>query len=222
MAASIDFYDALGGPSAGCNGVVLGRSRPIIASRIKSVLESSATVKSRHSRARNSLMGGVLNSVCEAVVRLFHGCGHRLRLGFESSFPVARHLNAQWPIVGQHRLAAPAIAMIGRRLRLVGSGGVAQVVTHLRTQGAFDQRLLERPRGVIDRRRRHRPLDQMVKQFRWNLGQHRRLRSSVGLLHLPYWLRHTCSFQMTWYASHTKFLTGPATAMPTLLPGTTT
>ena len=24
-------------------------------------------------------LGGVLNSVCEAVVRLFHGCGHRLR-----------------------------------------------------------------------------------------------------------------------------------------------
>ena len=69
--------------------------------------------------------------------------------------------------------------------------GVAQVVAHLRTQRTFDQRLLERLRGVLHRLGRHRTLDQLVKQLLWYLGQYRRLRGSVGLLHLPAWLWHT-------------------------------
>jgi hypothetical protein len=106
-------------------------------------------------------------------------------------------------------LAALAVAVVGRRLRLVGTGGIPQMVAHLGAQGAFDQGLLERPRGVFDRLRGHRAFDQLVKQLRRYLGQHCRLRGRIGFLHLPYWLRHTCPFQMTWYASHTKFWIGP-------------
>jgi len=57
--------------------------------------------------------------------------------------------------------------MVGRCLRFVGTGGVAQVVAHLGAQGAFDKRFLERPRGI----------------FGWDLGQHRRLRGSVVFLY---------------------------------------
>ena len=92
--------------------------------------------------------------------------------------------------------------------RLVGTGGVAQVVAHFGTQGALDQRLLEGCGRLLHRLRAHRSFNELVKQFRRDLGQHRRVRGCVGFLHLPYWLGHTVSSQTTWYASNTKLLTG--------------
>jgi len=130
------------------------------------------------------------------------------QLGFELARPIARDLDAYRTVVGEHRLGALAIAMVGRAGRLVGAGGVAQVVAHFGTQGALDQRLLEGRRRLLHRLGAHRSLDELVEQLRRDLGQHRRLRGRVGFLHLPYWLWHTCSFQTTWYASHTKLLTG--------------
>ena len=102
---------------------------------------------------------------------------------------------------------------MGRGFRLVGTGGVAQVVAHLGTQGTFDQSLLESPRGVFDGLRRHRTFDQLVKQLGRDLGQHRRLRGRVGFLHLPYRLGLTVSYQTSWYASNTKLLTGSPTVL---------
>ena len=54
--------------------------------------------------------------------------------GFEFSFPISRHLDAQRPVVGQNGLATLAVAVVGRRRRLVGTGGVTQVVVHLGPQ----------------------------------------------------------------------------------------
>jgi hypothetical protein len=48
--------------------------------------------------------------------------------GFEVSFPISRHLDGQRPVVGQNGLATLAVAVVGRRRRLVGTGGATQVV----------------------------------------------------------------------------------------------
>jgi leucyl aminopeptidase len=128
----------------------------------------------------------------------------RMVLADALTLAVPRHPDAQRPVVGQDRLAVVAVAMVGGRLGLLHPRGVAQVVAHLGAQGAFDQGLLECSRGVFDRLCGHRTLDQLVKELRRDLGQHRRLRGSVGLLDLPGWL----SYQSTRYASSTNFLTG--------------
>ena len=131
----------------------------------------------------------------------------RMVLADALTLAVPRHPDAQRPVVGQDRLAVvPLLPLrwLVASLGLLHPRGVAQVVAHLGAQGAFDQGLLECSRGVFDRLCGHRTLDQLVKELRRDLGQHRRLRGSVGLLDLPGWL----SYQSTRYASNTNILTG--------------
>src|SRR5690606_5279524 len=68
----------------------------------------------------------------------------------EAAFAVARHLDAYWPVLGEHGLAAHAVAMVARVLGLVLTGRIAQMVRELGTERPFNQRLLERHRGSID------------------------------------------------------------------------
>ena len=67
----------------------------------------------------------------------------------EAAVAVARHLDAQRPVLGQHRLAAGAVAVVGRLLGLGRAGRVAQVVRQLGAQRTLDQRLLERHRTSL-------------------------------------------------------------------------
>ncbi len=61
----------------------------------------------------------------------------------EAALPVARNVDPQRPVFGQHGLAAGAVAVIAGFVRLVSAERVAQVVAEFGTQDAFDQRLLE-------------------------------------------------------------------------------
>ena len=62
---------------------------------------------------------------------------------------VARDVNRQRAVVGQHRLATRPIPMIGGGLRLGAAWRVPEVVRELAAQGALDDGLLEAPdRGV--------------------------------------------------------------------------
>ena len=122
--------------------------------------------------------------------------------GSKLPWPVARDVDPQRPVLGQHGLAAGAVAVVGRIAGLVGTGRVAQVMAEFGTQDAFDQGLLERHRSGIHRFRVHRATDHLVNEFFRDAGQ-RRCRFLLARLA---W--HTCSFWLTCYASHTKFLTG--------------
>jgi hypothetical protein len=115
--------------------------------------------------------------------------------GLKSTFPIARYIDAQRPVIGEHRLAALAVTVVSCCRRLVSARRVAQVVAHFSTERALDQRLLEGRRGLLHRLGAHRPFDKLVEQLRRDLGQHRRLRGRIGFLHLPYGLGHTVSYQ---------------------------
>jgi hypothetical protein len=56
---------------------------------------------------------------------------------------IARHRNRQRPVVRQHRLAARAIAMIGRVFRLGPAARIPEMVAELATEGALNDGLLK-------------------------------------------------------------------------------
>ena len=67
----------------------------------------------------------------------------------EGARAVARHADAERPIVGQHGLAARPIAMIGGVLRLAPATRIPQMVGELAAEGPLDNRFLEPPnRGL--------------------------------------------------------------------------
>src|SRR6185295_16571853 len=66
------------------------------------------------------------------------------------SVAIARDINRQRTIVGQHRLAARAITMIRGVVRFVAARWVAEMVTQLAAQRALDQCFLERAHGGIE------------------------------------------------------------------------
>jgi hypothetical protein len=58
--------------------------------------------------------------------------------GFEVALPVARDINPERPVVGQHGLAGGAVAVVAYRVRLVGAGWVTQVMAEFGAQDAFN------------------------------------------------------------------------------------
>lgn len=79
----------------------------------------------------------------------------------EAAVPVARHVDAQWRILGQNGLVADAVAGLSASWACPRFG----------PQGALDQRLLEGHRGGIERFRRHRTGDQLANQSLRNARQ---------------------------------------------------
>src|SRR5690606_27035677 len=119
----------------------------------------------------------------------------------EAAVSVARHLDADRAILGQHRLGTLAIALVADRRWLSGPGRVAQVMVHLTGQGALDQRLLEGQGRSIDGFGRHRTVTERLQQL-WSNGRQRGWLGSWFA-----WHRHSLA---SCYASNTKLMTGPA------------
>jgi hypothetical protein len=62
---------------------------------------------------------------------------------FEAPLAIARHVDRQRPVIGQHGLAARPVPMIGAVVRFLATGRVAQMVRELATSCALDNGLLE-------------------------------------------------------------------------------
>jgi len=119
--------------------------------------------------------------------------GDQLRL--EGAGAVPRHLDAQRALVGQHRLAAAAVAVVAP-----AAVGVGQVHAQLRPQRPLDHGLLQALKHRLDPGGVHRTGDELLEKL---LGQ---VKTGGGdLRFLLAW--HTCSLAASWYAPHTKFLT---------------
>jgi len=112
--------------------------------------------------------------------------GNEQRL--EAALPVAWHIDAQRPALGQHGLAAGAIAVVVDRAGFPGTRRVTQMMAEFGTQRSFDQGLLEGHRSGVVRLGIHRAADHLVNEFLRNAGQrrYRFLRARLA------W--HTCSF----------------------------
>jgi len=78
--------------------------------------------------------------------------------GLERAFAIARHVQTERAIIGQHRLAAGPIAMIGVVVRPLATRRVAEVMRQLAAQCALDDRLLEPANGRVELLRRNRAL----------------------------------------------------------------
>ena len=85
------------------------------------------------------------------------------QLGLKCALTLAGHFNAWLTTIGEHRLGATAIAVVGSALRLGLSAGVAQVVAHLRVQGAFDECLFEILEDVFKLLFGHGARDELLK-----------------------------------------------------------
>ena len=68
----------------------------------------------------------------------------------EGAFAIARDVDRQRPVVGQHRLVAGPVAMIGRLLGLGATRRVAEVMRQFAAQRPLDDRLLEPPDGGLE------------------------------------------------------------------------
>jgi hypothetical protein len=111
----------------------------------------------------------------------------------ERTIPVARHVDAQRAVLGQHGLATRAVALVAHGLGLDRAIRVAEVMAELGAQGTLDQCLLERHRRGVDGLAGHRPTHELVKQFLGDLRQRRGLRRDRRVPHLRLADRHTCS-----------------------------
>ena len=80
----------------------------------------------------------------------------------ERAGAIARDLERQRPVVGQHRLPARAIAMIGRVLGLRPARRIAQMVRQLAAQRPLDDRLLEPADRRVELLGRERPLARRI------------------------------------------------------------
>ena len=126
------------------------------------------------------------------------------QLGLELPGPVPRHVDAQRPVVGEHRLAARAVPLVVGLFRLGLARAVAQVMTQLGLQRPLDQGLLDPAHHVLDSARRHRTGHHLIESLlrtRRQLGD----RGRREFLFLPW---HNHSFRGLRYASNTKVLTG--------------
>ena len=135
----------------------------------------------------------------------------------EAAIAVARQIDPDRAALGDHRLAAGAIALVGLAVRFRLSGSIAQVQVHLRTHRPFDHRLLERQEQVLHFARRHRPLHQLIHQLSWNLRQ--RPSGRCLLSSSPFLGRHIHFLYLSWYAPPTKSRIGPSSIFDML--GTT-
>ena len=87
-------------------------------------------------------------------------------LGLERALAVAGNVDAQGADVGQHGLGALAVAVIdGSPFWLGLAGRVAQVMAHLGAQRSFKNRLLELLEDPLKLGWRHRPGNELLKQF---------------------------------------------------------
>ena len=93
----------------------------------------------------------------------------RDQLWLETTGAVARHIDAQRTFVGEHRLAAAAIAVVP-----APAVGARQMDTQLGAQRAFDDGSLQLLEYGLDASGVHRAGDQLLKQV---LGQDRFRRS---------------------------------------------
>ena len=85
-------------------------------------------------------------------------------LWLERAFAVPWHVDAQRGVAGQNDLAAVAVAVVGDFRGLGGPGRVAQMATHLGTQGALNERLFKTSHDVFNGARRHWPGDKLIMQ----------------------------------------------------------
>jgi hypothetical protein len=60
----------------------------------------------------------------------------------EIAVTIVRNINGQRPIIGQKRLGAPAVTVVGDILWLGLPSGIAQVMAHFRAQGAFNSSII--------------------------------------------------------------------------------
>ena len=84
-------------------------------------------------------------------------------LWLERAFTIPWHVDAQRGVAGQNGLATVAVAVVGDFRGLGGPGRVAQMVTHLGTQGALNERLFKTSHDVFNGARRHWPGDKLIK-----------------------------------------------------------
>src|SRR5688500_12609335 len=117
------------------------------------------------------------------------------QLWLKRSRTVARHGDAQRALVGQHRLAAAAVAVVA-----TFALGVRQVQAQLGAQGPLDHGLLELLEHSLHTGRIHRAWDKLFEEILRDINGRRGDRRL-----LLAW--HTCSLAASWYAPHTKFLT---------------
>ena len=113
----------------------------------------------------------------------------------EGALAIARHLDRQRAIVGQDRLPARPIAMIGRVVRLGAARRIAQVVGQLAAERALDDRLLEAPDRGLELLVGDRPLaNELVENLRRDRRQTARQASGVFRLRridTPHAMPHT-------------------------------
>ena len=85
---------------------------------------------------------------------------------FERPGPIARDLEGQRAIVGQHRLPGRAIAMIRRVLGFNPTADIAQVMRQLAAERPLDDRLLEPADHRVELLGRQRPLaDKLIENL---------------------------------------------------------
>src|SRR5262249_29434275 len=118
---------------------------------------------------------------------------------FKRAVAIARHRDRHRAIVGQDRLPARAVAVIGDVVRLRTAGRIAQMMRELTAQRALDQRLFEATDGCVELLRRDRPRpNELVQDLSGDRCQwcfaNQGLTTRSG---------HTGS---SCYAAHTKFL----------------
>src|SRR5208283_2386041 len=126
--------------------------------------------------------------------------GNKQRL--EAAVAVARCLDPDLAVTGQHRLAGAAVAVVGDVIGSVRPGLVAEVMAQLRVQSRLDQRLLEGDASRLDRFAVHRAGQEMGHQ----LLRHRRQLGDVTRYLLCFAQHNT--LPRVGYASHTKLRTG--------------
>jgi hypothetical protein len=68
----------------------------------------------------------------------------------ERPLAVARHVDRERAVVGQYRLSARAVAIIGGVVRFRAAHRIPQVVRELATQRALDDRFLEATDGRVE------------------------------------------------------------------------
>src|SRR5690606_24730130 len=112
----------------------------------------------------------------------------------ERAGAVAGNVDAQRAFVGQHGLAAAAVAVVA------ATALVGQVQPKLRAQRPLDHGLLEALEHGLNPGRIHRAGNQLLEKILRDINGRRHHRCL-----LLAW--HTCSLAASWYASHTKFLT---------------
>ena len=87
-------------------------------------------------------------------------------LRLESALAVAGNVDAQSARIGQHRLGALAVAVIGASPFGLGlAARVAQMMAHLGAQGALKNRLLKLLEDAFELGRRYRPGDELLQQL---------------------------------------------------------